>query len=509
MARAQAAMLASLALVFLIAGAAGWLSLPAVGALLLAGVGIVAVWAASGKWGLAVFVLVAIAVCTISLARGYAAREGYGEMLASVPFGREVELAGVVVSLPEQTTRSTQVVLGSVRAEGRPLPNEAHVRFITHTWASFRPGDWVVLRGVIDPPTPFVSERMGAVVDLSRRDAAHHIVGVVRFGSIVAQEPAQTTTVLRWNAALRDRLGSVLPEPLAALASGMLLGGRDALGEELEEAFTRSGLIHLVVLSGYNIAIIAGVLLLAARYVPRVLAVLLVVGAVSGVVVFAGAEAPAVRAGVMGSIAALGLIVGRRADALAALILSAVLVGFVNPLALAYDISLHLSLAATAGVLIFGDPFSVWFRALVPFEPLALVLGSTLAAQLAVAPLLWHIAGALSIVALPANALVVPFVPLVMALSAAALAASAASAILAAVIALPLKVILLWIVKVGTLFSALPMSTLTLPPLSLRGAVLIYGGVGLGFAMWRYALRHDSALRAMVSQFSAAQYASK
>ncbi|RME29849.1 hypothetical protein D6792_03250, partial [Candidatus Parcubacteria bacterium] len=72
MARAQAGVLASLALVFLIAGAAGWLSLPAVGALLLAGVGIVAVWAASGKWGLAVFVLVAIAVCTISLARGYA-----------------------------------------------------------------------------------------------------------------------------------------------------------------------------------------------------------------------------------------------------------------------------------------------------------------------------------------------------------------------------------------------------------------------------------------------------
>ncbi|GIW68210.1 MAG: hypothetical protein KatS3mg099_158 [Candidatus Parcubacteria bacterium] len=509
MARAQAAALASLALAFLIAGAVGWLSLPAVGALLLAGVGVVFVWAGSGKRGLAVFALAAVAVCAISLARGVAAREGYDEMLASVPFGKEVELSGVVASLPAQTARSTQVVLGSVRAGGQPLPNDARVRLITHPWASFRPGDRVVLRGVIEPPFPFVSERTGAVVDLSRRDAAHHIVGIVRFGNIVAQEPAQTPAALRWNATLRDRLGSILPEPLAALASGMLLGGRDALGKELEEAFTRSGLIHLVVLSGYNIAIVAGVLLLAARHLPRALAVLLVVAGVGGVVVFAGAEAPAVRAGVMGSIAALGLIVGRRADALAALVLSAVLVGFVNPLALAYDISLHLSLAATAGVLIFGDLFAVSFRALVPFEPIALVLGSTLAAQLAVAPLLWHIAGALSIAALPANALVVPFVPVVMALTAAALAASAASASLATVIALPLKAILLWIVKVGTLFSALPMGTLTLPPLSLAGALVIYGGVGLGFALWRYAGRHASALRAMVSQFSAAQYASK
>lgn len=489
-------------LVGLVGGVTGVVHAGAAVGLLLVAVG-VALWgAAQGKvrWGVMLAVL-AILVA-LGVARGAAARAHAAKLIGRSAFGL-VQVRGEVASLPSHTHRATHFTLRAVEVDGTALPAEARLRVFVAPVYDVAPGDRVVVRGDLVP------SRLGGGEALLWREAAYGIVGVVRFGELLAREEGRGMPLLRLNAKLRERFGAYLPEPYAALLGGMLLGGRDALGAELEDAFVRAGLIHLVVLSGYNIAIVVAVLLLLVRAAPRMVGSVVAILAIAGVVAFAGAEGPAVRAGIMGGVAALGLSVGRSAHALAALMCAMLLIGLANPLALAYDASIHLSVAATAGVVAAASPIAQWISLAVPFRFISEALGATLAAQVAVTPLLWHIAGAVSVVALGANVLVAPFVPLVMLLGATLLGASFLSDAIASVLAVAVEVLLRWIVGVAHFWATMPWSTVTLPPLSWGGVALLYGSLLALGALVRYAARHICARRSMVSQLSAAQYASK
>ena len=64
-------------------------------------------------------------------------------------------------------------------------------------------------------------------------------------------------------------LESALPEPHASLAEGILVGGKQGLGPDLLDAFTVAGLLPIIVLSGYNVMIVAESVLVLLGVLPK------------------------------------------------------------------------------------------------------------------------------------------------------------------------------------------------------------------------------------------------
>jgi competence protein ComEC len=208
-------------------------------------------------------------------------------------------------------------------------------------------------------------------------------------------------------------IGAGLPPHLAALARGMVLGDDADIPDEVRDDFRRSGLAHLLAASGANVMLLCALvmpLLVIAGASPRArVAVLLPL--VVLYVLLAGAGASVARAGVMAGAALVAIVAGRRSSAVYALLLAAACTLAMNPRASA-DPGWRLSFAAVAGMLALGPPRGRLLHGLP--RPVAEALGATIAATLATSPLLAHEFGAVSIAALPANALAFPAVAPVM-----------------------------------------------------------------------------------------------
>ena len=149
-------------------------------------------------------------------------------------------------------------------------------------------------------------------------------------------------------------LGALLPEPHAGLLSGLLFGTKAALPNTLYEALVRSGTLHIVALSGMNIAIISrlvqmNLLWLVGRRISSLLTLLLI----AGFVWFVGPSASIVRAAIMGGISLLAVMSGRQYWALWSWTLAVCGMLLINSSWLT-DVSFQLSCLATLGIILFG-----------------------------------------------------------------------------------------------------------------------------------------------------------
>lgn len=273
-----------------------------------------------------------------------------------------------------------------------------------------------------------------------------------------------------------DALALALSEPQAALAGGITVGDKRALGGPLLDAFRDSGIIHIVVLSGYNITIIIAFLLGLMLSWSRALRV---GGGVCIIVLFVlmtGATATGVRAGIMAGIALLALVAYRRYDASRALAVAAVAMVLYNPRVLLFDPGFQLSAVATAGLL-YVAPYTERRIMFVPnMFGLREIMATTIGTQLAVLPLLLFLMGEISLVAIIANVLVLPVVPLAMLLSFLAALSGAVAASFGVVVGYPAYLLLSWVILVAERSAAVPFATTSS---GIVIASMVLGGVGL------------------------------
>ena len=212
----------------------------------------------------------------------------------------------------------------------------------------------------------------------------------------------------------------------AGLVLGLALGDDSRLAPSVERDFRATGLGHLLVVSGENVAMVLAPILalcafLRARPVSRFAAGL---ATVAFFVVLTGGEPSVLRAGVMAGLALVGALLGRTRDGLA-LLASAVLALLVLDPFLARAVGFQLSVGATAGMVLLASPIADRLRPLPLPRGLALGLGATVAAQLFVTPLLLAVFHEVPLVTVPANLLAAPAVSpaLLLGLGAAAVGA--------------------------------------------------------------------------------------
>jgi competence protein ComEC len=203
-----------------------------------------------------------------------------------------------------------------------------------------------------------------------------------------------SVAVVRWAQSFRALVGGsireLFPPREAGLLLGLTLGDDSLLDPEVERDFRASGLSHLLVVSGGNVAmVLAPMLALAAALkLSRWPKFALGVGTVVFFVVLTGAEPSVLRAGVMAGLTLFGVVLGRPRSAASILSAAVFFLLVVDP-ALVWSVGFQLSVAATAGMVALATPLAD--RVPVVPKPIALAAGATVAAQIGVTPvLLYH-----------------------------------------------------------------------------------------------------------------------
>ncbi len=237
----------------------------------------------------------------------------------------------------------------------------------------------------------------------------------MRAEKVEVVERAAALPLLRLAAAARARLQEVyrkaLPEPYGEVLSGLVLG-TDVRDARLVRAFRDSGLAHVLVASGCQLAIVAAFLHVLLRGVRRWVRDLVVLGGVLGFALLAGFEPSMARAAGMSGLVVAASLLRREPDPLTNLALVGTVLLAANPL-LVLDVGFQLSVAATLGLICLAPPL-IQGLSFLP-SPVRTLVGGTLAAQLAVLPLLiWHfgrvalLAPLTNLLALPVVAVLVP-----------------------------------------------------------------------------------------------------
>lgn len=148
-------------------------------------------------------------------------------------------------------------------------------------------------------------------------------------------------------------INSYLPEPHASLLNGIILGVNLKTTKLFYQQLKEAGLLHLVVLSGMNISLLAGFIALSTLWLGRKISALLTILFIIFFVVFVGAQAPIIRAAIMAILTLVAILYGRKNIALYSLFLSGFLIALFQPSWLR-TISFQLSFAATLGLILFG-----------------------------------------------------------------------------------------------------------------------------------------------------------
>lgn len=234
-----------------------------------------------------------------------------------------------------------------------------------------------------------------------------------RNDNIAATKRVRINPIVKLGLELRNRIINVvnksLPQQQAGLLNGMLIGYRGGLSEEVEQAFSDSGLTHLMAVSGANIAFIMMPLIFIFKKmrIKQKIANCFLIGILILFVFVTGFSPSVLRAAIMAITVLIGQILRRETDVIASISLAAILLLIYNPGTL-FNIGFQLSFAATFSLVLMYKGIKEWlsFRLMPVF--LADVLAATLAAQAGVLPITAYYFNKVSIISVVSNILVVP-----------------------------------------------------------------------------------------------------
>ncbi len=277
-----------------------------------------------------------------------------------------------------------------------------------------------------------------------------------------------------------------LPTRVRGLLPGLIDGDTTRLDPAVATAFRTTGMTHLLAVSGSNVAMVIGFVLLLCRWSragPTMSAIVCGIALV-GFVILVRPTPSVLRAAVMGSIGLVALATGRVRAAVPALA-TAVTVLIVYDPALATDIGFGLSTFATAGLLLIAPHWrDALLRRRVP-RGAAEALAVPAAAQVACSPLIAGFSGTISVIAVPANLVAIPAVPAATILGVAAAVISplwpSGAAFLAWLASWPAR----WLLVVAERGAAAP-DAVTAWPSGVWGALALAVILGAGLVAVRH-----------------------
>ena len=413
--------------------------------------------------------------------------------LARYADGGLYRMEGQVVSMPEPGLNSTTFdieVRTAARVDEAGNPGDVQAvdgRARVTLWFldDLTYGSLVTLQGSLRDPAQAVDAGYARYLSVRSIDV------LINGTSLKSVKPDRGNFILWAVYRLRSRAFELInrwyPQPEASLLAGILLGIESTIPAEVKGDFRASGLTHLIAISGFNIALIAGFLTtISRRLLPRWPALVFTLLGILFYTLLAGADASVVRAAVMGSVGIIGHYLGRRQASLNTLCLTAAVMGVFQPFVI-YDIGFQLSFLATLGLILYAAPmqsaFTGWLTRWMPAErarkiaaPVGEYLLFTLAAQLTTFPVIAYHFQRFSFSSLLANPLALPAQPLLM---------------ITGGLSVLIGLVLPWAGKLLSFF-AWPLTAYTIKIASvfgsIRGGLLVFEDFSLPLVLFLYLL---------------------
>ena len=440
-----------------------------------------------------ILIAIALVACTAGIERMGAATLS-GDPAINAQIGERVTLTGYVFAEPDAREDSARISIeartlkigGPSTSLGASSTMPVHARILAtlppHTHIAY--GDEIEVSGILRLPESFdtgAGRTFNYPAYLAVSGIAYQLSSahVDRVGDNNGN--AAYTLAIRIKETFLRGLGRVLPEPESGLAGGITVGDKRSIGPELTADFQRASLVHMLVLSGYNITIVINTAAYLASRAPS-----FVQFGMSGFVVIffmmiSGGASSAVRAGAMALLAVYARQSKRIYLPLRVILFVAAAMTLWNPYVLAFDPSFQLSTLATIGLVAFTPIFSARMQWLTERFGMREIAASTLATQLTVLPLLLYQNGQLSLVALPANILALAPVPFAMLASCIAALGGIMFGNLATPLAFPAYALLAYIIGVTKTFGSLPFASVSISAFSVWWLWIAYAAL---FMIW-------------------------
>lgn len=291
-------------------------------------------------------------------------------------------------------------------------------------------GDKLSINGILLKPTKIEDFDYGEYL------ARYNIYGVMYNAKIFKKENKSPNYIFTFIFYVKNYflglINRLLPEPHASFLAGILLGSRKGIAENLMEAFSRTGVTHIIAVSGYNITLIVTVLVALSRrlLLRRKQGIVFAMVGILLFTILTGASAAVVRAAVMGLVVLFAQYWGRNSKMFNVLLLTAFIMLLINPKILMIDVGFQLSYLATLGLVYLSPLLEKYFQFLPEKFALRESVVTTSAAIIITSPLILYVFGRFSVVALLVNIFILPAIPIAMALGFLAISVGALNLIL-------------------------------------------------------------------------------
>ena len=432
------------------------------------------------NWGIVISVFVL--VFSLGILRFHVA-DKIAPRILELQVGQKVTFFGKIVDAPDIRENNQKLTVEILAPQGLALeslkarPFLAKILVTTNFGQDFKYGDQVNFSGRLEKPENFSTDQ-GKEFDYINYLRKDGIFFVMNYGNV---EIISRGNGNRVKSALffvkekfLEKMNFVISSPENLLMGGLILGEKSAFNQELRTSFVDTGTIHIVALSGYNVTIIAEWLMKLFKFLPQNLGIGVGIFAILLFVLMTGGSSTAVRAGIMATLVLVARATGRNYDVARALLLAGVLMIFINPFVLVHDVSFQLSFIATVAVIFFTPKIEKYFLWVPDYFKLQDIISVTCAAYVFVLPFILYKMGNLSFVALPANFLVLPFIPFTMILGFLTGFAGFVSHTLAVPLGFLSYLFLRYELAVINFFAHIPFASLSFPNFPLILTLLIY-----------------------------------
>jgi len=332
----------------------------------------------------------------------------------------EVTLKGIVSREPDVRVKSTQLAIESkyviIDREKREI--SGHVLVTTQRYPEYNYGDELEIAGVLESPTKNLDGFN--YQSYLAKDGVYSVMFFPEITYLGINDGGPTSIiysgVLEFKDRLRESIYRAIPPPQSEILGAILLGDKRKLSDDLKEKLNITGTRHITAISGMHIAIISAVLLQFFLWLGlwRHHAFYFSIIVLALFILMVGAPPSAIRAGVMGGALLLTQNLGRPKSAPRAILYAALIMLFLNPLLLRFDVGFQLSFLAVMGI----GLFSPWILERMSFVPNVInmrgITAMTISAQLATFPVLMYTFGRFSLVSLFSNIAIVPSLPFIM-----------------------------------------------------------------------------------------------
>ena len=285
---------------------------------------------------------------------------------------------------------------------------------------NYKYGDIINFSGKLEKPENFITDQGKEFdyINYLRKDGIFYVISFPKV-EIISRGNGNFIQAFLFSVKEKflEKMNLAIQTPESLLMGGLILGEKASFSAPMRKSFVDTGTIHIIALSGYNVTIVAEWLMKLFAQIPyasKNLGIGIGIFTILLFVLMTGGSSTAIRAGIMAVLALIARATGRNYDVARALILAGVFMILLNPFVLVYDVSFQLSFIATVAVIFFTPKIEKYFLWVTKSFGLRDIISVTCATYIFIMPFILYKMGNLSIVALPANILILPLIPFTM-----------------------------------------------------------------------------------------------